>query len=101
MKWGRLFEIMSKMLPFLTFVGGFLALEKFYLRYYHNLDPIPYRRRDREMRRLRYRWRKEEHNRLIREYKDGLSYEDLAGRHGKSIASIRSRLYEIRNTGID
>jgi len=48
----------------------------------------------------RHRWTKEEQDRLIKVYKDGLSYKDLSRKLGQSIASIRSRLYEIRKQGL-
>ncbi|MCJ7645596.1 HTH domain-containing protein [bacterium] len=49
---------------------------------------------------IRHMWRKEEIQQLIKDFKNDLSYQELAGKYGLSIATIRSKLYEIRKQGL-
>jgi DNA-directed RNA polymerase specialized sigma24 family protein len=48
----------------------------------------------------RYSWTKEKQEALIKNFEKGLSYRELAEKFGFTVASVRSRLYEIRKQGL-
>tara|TARA_R110000824_G_scaffold58859_2_gene158701 strand:+ start:826 stop:1218 length:393 start_codon:yes stop_codon:yes gene_type:complete len=65
--------------------------------YIDNYHEAPQHHETVERRRLK--WFPAESQQLIKELKDGMSVEEMAEKHGRSVASIKSRLYRLNREG--